>query len=352
MLQLYDYTGIIHFHSEYSYDGRVPIRDILDDASKSGIDFLMLTDHSCLTAKEKGLEGWHKNVLLIVGQEIAPRFNHYLAFGLDRPIEVDEDEEITPQDIIDEVDRHGGIGFIAHPDHEGTEMFHVKHFPWTDWNVVNYTGIGIWDFMTDWQSSLINYPVALMSYLFPAFFLRGPRQVTLDRWDALNRQSKIVGIGELDNHDTPKKVLSLTLSVFPFKRAFRFVRTHVLTEEPLSGIADKDVSVILRALKRGRAYIAMEYFQEASGFQFLLSDGDTVATMGDSFTLKDKAVVSIRIPISARIRLIKDGRPCWENETAHAEVSIMSKGTYRVESFLKTWGKFRPWIFSNPIYVR
>ena len=125
-----------------------------------------------------------------------------------------------------------------------------------------------------------------------------------------------------------------------------------MLDNPLSDEADEDIKALLKALEKGRAYIAMEYFQEASGFQFLLSDGDTVATMGDSFTLKDKAVVSIRIPISARIRLIKDGRPCWENETAHAEVSIMSKGTYRVESFLKTWGKFRPWIFSNPIYVR
>ncbi len=352
MLALNDYTGIIHFHSEYSYDGRVPLQDILGAARKNGIDFLMLTDHSCLTAKENGMEGWHDNVLLIVGQEITPRFNHYLAFGIDHPIEVEENQEISPQNYIDEVSQRGGVGFIAHPDHEGTEMFHVKHFPWTDWNVLNYTGIGIWDFMTDWQSSLSNYPVAVMSYLFPAFFLRGPRKITLDRWDSLNRQLKIVGIGELDNHDTPRKVFFLMLSVFPFKRAFRFVRTHVVTEEPFSGDADEDVAIILNALRRGRVYVAMEYFREAAGFQFVLSDGDDVATMGDTFALRTSAVASIRVPVSARIRLIKDGHPCWEGEAAHADVSVVTKGVYRVEASLKTWGKFRPWIYSNPIYVR
>lgn len=352
MVALHDYTGVIHFHSEYSYDGRAPLREILKAARQNGIDFLMLTDHSCLTAKENGMEGWHDNVLLIVGQEIAPRCNHYLAFGLDRPIKVDENQEVIPQNIIDTVNRRGGIGFIAHPDHEGTEVFHVKHFPWLDWNVFNYTGMGIWDFMTDWQSSLINYPVALMSYFFPAFFLRGPRKITLDRWDSLNRRLKIVGIGELDNHDTPRKVLFLTLSVFPFKRAFRFVRTHIVSEEPFSGSADRDVSIVLNALKLGRAYFAMEYFQRASGFRFHLSDGDNVATMGDSFTLKKRAVASIRVPVSSRIRLIKDGFACWEGEAVQVRIPAETVGVYRIEVFLKAWGKYRPWIFSNPIYVQ
>lgn len=352
MLELHDHTGIIHLHSEYSYDGRVPIHDILQAARKNSIDFLMLTDHACLTAKEKGLEGWHKQVLLIVGQEIAPRFNHYLAFGIDTPIEVDENDEPEPQLYIDEVKKKGGIGFIAHPDHEGTEMFHVKHFPWTDWNVIDYTGIGIWDFMTDWQSSLVNYPVAIMSYCFPAFFLRGPRKITLDRWDSLNSHLKIVGIGELDNHDTPKKISALTLSVFPFNKAFRFVRTHVITDDPFTGSNDNDVSIILDALKRGRAYIAMEYFREATGFRFFLSDDNNAVTLGDTFVLRKNAVASIHTPVPAKIRLIRDGITFWEDETAHAKVSITTKGVYRTEVYLNSWGKFRPWIFSNPIYVR
>ena len=50
----------------------------------------------------------------------------------------------------------------------------MKHYPWTDWSVTGYTGIGIWDFMTDWQNSLTGYLRAVLSYVFPALFLRGP----------------------------------------------------------------------------------------------------------------------------------------------------------------------------------
>lgn len=228
----HDYTGVIHIHSEHSFDGRAPLEDILRAARRNGIDFLMLTDHACLTARENGMEGWRDDVLLIVGQEITPRFNHYLAFGIHTPITVDDGEEIPPQVYIDEVNRQGGIGFIAHPDHEGTELFHVKHFPWTEWDVSDYAGIGIWDFMSDWQSSLNNYPLSVMSYLCPVYFLRGPKRVTLERWDRLTGGHKIVGIGELDNHDTHWKIGPFTVSVFTFSRAFRFVRTHVLSDEP------------------------------------------------------------------------------------------------------------------------
>ena len=158
MSNFYDYRGIIHSHSAYSFDGRAPIREILEAARINGIDFVMLTDHSNLRAREEGFEGWHGDTLLIVGQEIAPRFNHYLAFQIDTPVVIAEDEpDIAPQIYVDEVLAKGGIGFIAHPDHEGTKLFHVKHYPWLDWNVTGYTGIGIWDFMTDWQNTLRGY---------------------------------------------------------------------------------------------------------------------------------------------------------------------------------------------------
>ena len=103
-MHLKDYTGVIHLHSAYSFDGRTPIAEILAAARKGGIDFLLLTDHSTLRAREDGYEGWHDGTLLIVGEEIAPRFNHYLAFGLRQPIACAEREpDLPPQDYIDRV---------------------------------------------------------------------------------------------------------------------------------------------------------------------------------------------------------------------------------------------------------
>ena len=131
-MHLKDYAGVIHLHSAYSFDGRAPIPEILAAARKCGIDVLLLTDHSTLRAREDGFEGWRDGILLIVGEEIAPRFNHYLAFGLGEAVACAEREpDLPPQAYIDRVRDGGGMGFIAHPDHTGTAMFHVKHYPWT-----------------------------------------------------------------------------------------------------------------------------------------------------------------------------------------------------------------------------
>jgi hypothetical protein len=350
-MKLFDYTGIIHFHSEHSWDGRISIGEIINAARENNVDFLMLTDHSCQEARKNGLEGWNEEVLLVVGQEISPRFNHYIAFGVDEDIAVDEGETIAPQGYIDQVRRGGGIGFIAHPDHEGTELFHVKHFPWVDWTVSGYTGLGIWDFMTDWQSSLTGYPKALLSFVFPAYFLHGPRQVTLDRWDRLNRTSKVVGIGELDNHDTPKTICGLSVSVFNFKKAFRFIRTHLLLDNPFEKDNVKDINAIINALRGGRAYIALEHFKRAEGFLMYIFDNTTTATMGDEFILNDNAVLRIETPVQCKIRIVRDGKILQEDLAARLEYPISERGVYRVEAYIKILYKYRPWIFSNPIYV-
>ncbi|HEX7533862.1 MAG TPA: CehA/McbA family metallohydrolase [Syntrophales bacterium] len=353
MPNFYDYTGIIHSHSAYSFDGRATIGEILEAARINGIDFVTLTDHSNLRAKEEGFEGWHGDTLLIVGQEIAPRFNHYLAFQIDTPVVITEDEpDLDPQAYVDEVLAKGGMGFIAHPDHEGTKLFHVKHYPWLDWKVTGYTGMGIWDFMTDWQNTLRGYPRSILSFLFPAFFLTGPRKVTLERWDRLNSNAKVVGTGELDNHDTCMRVLGLNLSVFPFAKAFKFVSTHVITERPLVKDHVKDIASLLSALKQGRVYVAGEYFRKSKGFSFVLTDSDRIAYMGDDFILDNEACLTATLPATAKIRVIKDGTMIREEIGRELTGSISEPGVYRVEAYLRVLGKYRPWIFSNPIYVK
>jgi len=352
-MNLYDYAGVIHLHSSYSHDGRTPVEKIVRAAQANGIDFLMLTDHSTLAARRNGYERWHGCVLLIVGQEISPRFNHYLAFGIDEEVIVNEDDtNAKPQDYIDRVIQQGGIGFIAHPDHEGTSMFHVKHFPWKDWSVSGFTGMGVWDFMTDWQGMLRSIPRALAGYFFPAYVLQGPREDTLKRWDDLNARGRVVGIGELDNHDTPYRIGGITISVFPFQKAFRFIRTHILVDTPLSGETGQDIRTLLTALERGCAYIAMEYFHDAKGFSLTIDDTDQVATMGDEFSLHEKAVLRVTIPDNGNIRVINDGQLCCQAFGTSIAHTVSRKGVYRVEVYAKVWGKYRPWIFSNPVYVR
>jgi hypothetical protein len=352
-MTLYDYTGVIHLHSAFSFDGHVGLDTIIAAAEQNSIDFLILTDHDHLQAREEGWEGWNGKVLLIVGQEISPRFNHYLGLNISKPVPSPEDVlGIPPQKYIDEVNKAGGFGFIAHPDHEGTKKFHVKHYPWIDWSVDGYAGLSIWDFMTDWQSGLRSYLPSLISFFFPAFFLRGPRRITMERWDALNQKKKIVGIGELDNHASIIKLAGITIEALPFQRAFRFVRTHVCTRQPLSGKNQEDIALLLNALRYGACYTAMEYFQASAGFSFLVKQYNKEYTMGDSLLLTDDTQILITLPVPARTRIIRNGALVMEKAGQEICLPLKENGVYRVEAYLKSYGKYRPWIFSNPIYIR
>jgi hypothetical protein len=351
-LNLTDYAGVIHLHSAYSFDGRTPVTEIIRAANQSGVDFLLLTDHSTLQARKDGYEGWHDGTLVIVGEEIAPRFNHYLAFQLEEPVATEvELPDMPPQAYINRVRNRGGMGFIAHPDHEGTALFHVKHYPWTDWSVTGYTGHGIWDFMTDWQNSLSGYLRAILSYAFPAFFLRGPSPSTLSRWDVLTQERRVVGIGELDNHDTLKRILGLNLSIFPYTRVFRLIRTHILTDGPLSGNGSADIATLLDALRNGRVYVALDYYRSSSGFSLFLTEEGRCATMGDEFVLHHTAELTVSVPYRARIRIIRNGSLLHQATGKALSFKICEPGVYRIEAFLKIVSCDHPWIFSNPIYV-
>jgi hypothetical protein len=352
IMTLYDYTGVIHLHSSLSFDGHTPMKRIIAAAEKNGIDFIMLTDHDHLKARDEGWEGWQGKTLVIVGEEIAPRFNHYLAFKIKEPLFYpDNPAEENPQRYIDAVNHQGGFGFIAHPDHEGTDMFHVKHYCWNQWNVSGYAGISVWDFMTDWQSSLRGYFSGLLSFLFPAHFLKGPRRITLARWDALNQSRKTVGIGELDNHATIKKIMGIPFVAFPFDRAFRFIRTHVLTEDKFSGDSGRDMNMLYQALLYGRCYFALEYFRKTRGFQYWIQQGEKEFQMGDCFRFSGDAQLSVSCPEKAHIRIIRNGRESTQAVSNRLSMPVKEAGVYRVEVYLKLAGKVRPWIFSNPIFV-
>ena len=243
------------------------------------------------------------------------------------------------------------MGFIAHPDHTGTPLFHVKHYPWTDWTVTGYTGMGIWDFMTDWQSSLSCRIRAVLSYVFPALFLRGPYPATLERWDRLTQERRVVGIGELDNHDSLRRLLGISIHVFPFSRVFGLIRTHILLDKPLTGDGPLDIATILAALSRGRVYVSCDHFRPAHGFSLILTEGGRKATMGDEFILNRSAELRALFPHRARIRLIRSGKLFRQYTAKELCVTLHEPGVYRVEADLMAFGRYRPWIFSNPIYV-
>ena len=175
--------------------------------------------------------------------------------------------------------------------------------------------------------------------------------MTLARWDALNQIQKKVGIGELDNHATVKKILCIPLVAFSFNRAFRFIRTHVLTEKEFSGNSQQDISLVYQSLLYGRCYFALEFFREARGFEFVVERDKQKFYMGDQLTLAADTQLSASFPVRALVKIIRNGQEWTRQSTNRLSVRIEEPGVYRVEAYLKSFGKLRPWIYSNPIFI-
>jgi len=64
----------------------------------------------------------------------------------------------------------------------------------------------------------------------------------------------------------------------------------------------------------------------------------------------------IRTPISSRIVVLKDGAVFLDESGINTkELAVTERGVYRVEIYLPQLGAIvaqKPWIISNPIYVR
>lgn len=349
---MFDYAGSIHFHSSYSYDARVPLPDILKDAAGAGLHFAILTDHFSQDARANGFAGYHKDLLLIVGEEISPRYNHYVALGLTEPLVVWKSES-NAQRVIDAVNAQGGFGFISHPDHAGAPLVGSRAYPWIEWDVHGYAGMSIWDLSSDWNSSLTSIWQTWMSCWKPDQALKGPQEKTLARWDALTHQTHCVAIGEIDNHAHHRSFFGFKRNIFPFEFAFRTIRTHVLLDDPLVKDAHEDERSVLTALRQGQSYVSLDLWNDPTGFSFTVFDGKHRAKPGSDIVRQGATLLETKLPGPGKIRLIRNGHMVKEEARRSAlQWDVDLPGVYRVEAQQYVSGRWRPWIFSNPIWVK
>ena len=67
----------------------------------------------------------------------------------------------------------------------------------------------------------------------------------------------------------------------------------------------------------------------------------------------DGRTTSAKLPLPAYVRLMRYGAEVATSQgQSEFEFPLKESGAYRLEAWLKLDGEFRPWIFSNPIYVR
>jgi hypothetical protein len=347
----FEYVGNLHIHSLYS-DGAGSVEQIAEAARKANLDFIILNDHD---QKTDGLhldeEGFKQGVMVLLGLEIGGRYHHYLAYDLKKFI---HSNTLSPQEIIDRVNDQSGFGFLAHPFEKGMPMAKRSlAYTWNDLSVKDYTGICIWNFSSRWKERVRTPLHGLILLLLKSQLLKGPDSRTIEFWDQKCLESKVTAIGGSDAHGSNFSLGPFRFTPLTYDYLLRTINVHILLDREMPkgfGAAKQEV---YGALRQGRYFIAHEKIGNARGFRFdFISDSKYHLKMGQE-SLFQPGTVKIQAPRKCEIRLIKNGAFLKKWRGNKAFFRVKERGVYRVEIYVHLlFFGWRPWIFSNPIYLR
>lgn len=359
---MHEYVGNMHIHTPYS-DGAEYHDFVVDAARRAKLDFIIVTDHNMLV---QGIEGYYGDsdagyVLLLTGEEVhdrtlQPQSNHCLVYNV--PHEVSRYAH-DPQGLIDHVRTNGGMTFLAHPTDVGVPWLPPLHdggmaIAWQSWNIHGFTGLEIWNYMSDFKQYLQLSPRGIYRFLNPDDAAVGPRPETLALWDqCLAAGQRVTGIGNSDAHGTLFRMGPFRYRVFPYDFLFGCVNTHLLTQAALTGNVGHDKLQLYQALQAGRAFISYDLIGDPHGFRFSAQGDDGNFEMGDMVPVRAGVTLQVLVPERARIKIIRHGEVVAQNDenTQALTYNARQPGAYRVEVWREYREKQRCWILSNPIYV-
>lgn len=351
--------GALHVHSVFSWDGHGEVEAIAAAARRADLEWIGMTDHDSLGARYAGFEGYRQGVHVVVGYEWTPRGgDHALMYGEHHAIPEVLSNTMAPAEAIRIVTRGGGMAFVAHPDEGRTALPSLPPLPWHDWTVRGFTGIELWNFMSEWAERLTRLN-ALHHAFWPSVRMRGPTSRTLAWWDALNRPGPdgaaaggvhlTVGVSGVDAHGEAISVLGRRWTVFPYERVFRTYVNVLLLAAPLPTDAAAARAAILAAIADGRLLFADRGRGDPLGtsFEIFLPAG-RIGIGGIGRLGPDAAgEVRVNLPDRAEIRLLRDGTLVATREGRELSAALTGPGAYRVEA--RKGG--REWLFTNPIVL-
>src|SRR5439155_20131759 len=264
--------GILHVHSNRS-DGRSAPDDIAEAARRAGLKFLVFTDHGDAT-RAPDPPMYRSGVLCLDGVEISTSGGHYIAIDMPRaPYPLGGEA----RDVVEDVKRLGGFGIAAHPDSPQPEL------RWREWGAP-FDAIEVLNPDTSWRQWLaapswrpkLRLVEALFSYpIRPAESIANLIQPVGVRyqWEALARRRRVVTIAGIDAHarlarrngDPVDNRFSVPLP--GYEASFRTLSVHVRPERALTGDASADAAVIVRAIRGGHLYVAIDGVATAPSFE-------------------------------------------------------------------------------------
>lgn len=379
-----DYRANLHVHSAFSHDSRGKIEEIVAAAKLAGTQIVMFNEHPAdhYDFFRDGHRGLVDGVLLIPGAEM----KGFLAFPT-RSLR--GETEIPSQEFANLIQSDAGMIFLSHLEER------------MDWAIDGLTGVEIYNTHAIFknQSRLLKtmrnplwwvqaadlfqrYPQESFSAVhdYPADYLR--------RWDELCQQAPHTGVSANDAHQNVgivvrrtgkdkvriedalgEKLLEVDLAVYraikaipkeaeedeeailmelrldPYENSLRHVGTHLLMRELTPEAA-------CEALKSGRAFVAFDGFADSKSFDYCLRAGSERSEMGSSLTYREGMQLSAAAPLPVEWRLIRNGEEAWTGNGSSFTFDVKQAGVYRTEAWLDVAGERRPWILSNPIYLR
>lgn len=341
------YPGAIHIHTTYS-DGTGSFPEVIAAAREAGLRWIIVTDHDTLAGLPYA--GWHDGVLVIVGHEITPERNHFLALNVDSLVS----PELAPQQFVNEVYDRGGFGIIAHPDERIQNKF-KGIYRWDDWTIDGpqpregrVVGLELWNVMSDWGEHL-NGASNLLYVLNPRLGLSGPSPATMAWWDRLNMVGRrTFGIGGVDAHAFHHQAPWGKLTIFPYRWMFNTLTNYLTLPEPLSADAATATNQVYAALANGHSYFVNRLDGDAPTIRFHVRRGAERFGMGDTCDVgAGPLLIEADVGSDAYVRLIADGE-VMTSGVQRIRQSIADSGVYRLEAYKGA----KPWLFTNPIYVR
>ncbi len=351
-----EYILNLHMHTPLS-DGEGTYDQIMQAAQQAGIDAVLVTDHNVwVEGAEKILRTENGRILLLVGEEVHdqardPQKNHLLVFNTRREM---ASFARDPQRLIDEVNKSGGMSFLAHPMEMDLPFFGEPDISWVDWQVNGFTGLELWNGLSEFKAVARNKLKAVFYGFFPKFIAHGPPEKLLSKWDKLTCSDlHVVAIGGSDAHALKIHLGPIHREIFPYRFHFQSVNTHLIMEDELSEEITSARSQVYQALRLGHCFVGFDLPHPTRGFRFSAQSGDLSAVMGDDLHFRDEIQIEIRLPRTTECRLIRDGDLIarWKDrETIYYTDDL--PGVYRVECMIHYKGKSRGWIFSNPIYAK
>lgn len=354
-------AGILHVHSNRS-DGLSSPEQIAAAAARAGLAFVVFTDHGDATrAPETPV--YRSGVLCLDGVEISTTGGHYIAVDMPAsPYPLGGEA----RDVVEDVRRLGGFGIVAHPDSPKREL------RWTDWTAP-FDAVELLNPDTSWRvlaarpgaapkwqllTALVDYPFRApetMARLIQATSV-------LEPWSAVAHRRRVVTIAGADAHarlalrnaDPGDGTPSLPLP--GYQASFRVMSVHIRPHRPLTGAALADAGIVMRALRNGHLYTAIDAVASPPSLAFTATndrgtvhEGDILGVGGPvALHVQSNAPTGFITNVYEGTRQLSSAREA-QDLTVHASAD---PGVYWVEIVPSGFASRVPWVRSNPIYVR